>query len=217
MPIFLAVCLLIAVNLYLLALLRERGGTGNKQRNTAIITACVLMCALLLGGAATLGFMDDFLAAVVLILLLTVGWLAWKGICRNKHELSVPATVIFGVYLVALLWITLLSRDGSNNTKVLFSMDKLGRFLRTGEVGEFGHVLLNILMFIPLGFLLPMLCRGRLDRVLYVLAVGLWMTATIESIQYLLVIGQCDLEDVIGNTLGSIAGYGLQRLYRRIR
>lgn len=217
MPIFLAVCLLTAANLYLYAFLWERGGTDNKQRNNAIITTCVLMCALLLAGAVMLGFTDDFLAAAVLILLFTVGWLAWKGIARNKHELSAPATVIFGLYLVVLIWITLLSRDGSSNTKVLFSMDKIGRFLRTGEVGEFGHVLLNVLMFIPLGFLLPMLCRGRMNRLLYVLAIGLWLTATIESIQYLLVIGQCDLEDVIGNTLGSIAGYGLQRLYRRLR
>lgn len=217
MPIFLAVCLLAAANLYLLAFLRERGETGNQQRNNAIITASVLMCAILLAGAALLGFTDDFLAAVILILLLSVGWLAWKGIHRNKHELSAPAIVVFGLYLVALIWITLLSRDGSSNTKVLFSLDKFGRFLRTGEVGEFGHVLLNVVMFIPLGFFLPMLCKGKMNRLLYVLAVGLWLTATIESIQYLLVIGQCDLEDVIGNTLGSIAGYGLQRLYRRLR
>lgn len=219
MPVFLTACLLLSAILFLTDRLKDLGNgrNGSGAGAVRIGAVCALFGAVLIAGAAALGFTDDFLSAVVLILLLTVGWLVWKGISRRRRDLSVPAVVLLAVYLVALLWITLFSRDGTSNTKVLFSFGKIGRFLQTGELGEFRHVMLNVLMFAPLGFLLPRLCRDRLNRFLCVLAVGLWLTATVESLQYLFVIGQCDLEDIIGNTLGTAVGYGLNRLYLRIR
>ncbi len=217
MAIFLSSCLILVAALLVFTCVRQ-----GKQAKTEKISAnriflfCLLFGAVLVAGSVMLGFSDDFLTALVLILMFSMGWLVWQGIRKHRHELSLPAVIILSVYLIAVLWITLFSRDGSSNTKVLLSFGKLKRFLRTGELGEFRHVLLNVLMFMPLGFLLPRLCKGRLQSVLFALAAGLWLTATIESIQYLLVIGQCDLEDLIGNTLGSVAGYLLGKLFRRI-
>ena len=69
----------------------------------------------------------------------------------------------------------------------------------------------NILMFIPLGFLLPRVfprCTP-LSRVL--LATAVIITA-VELLQLFTLVGTCDIDDLILNVLGSGLGFGLRKL-----
>ena len=69
----------------------------------------------------------------------------------------------------------------------------------------------NILMFIPLGFLLPRVfprCTS-LPRVL--LATAVIITA-VELVQLFTLVGTCDIDDLILNVLGSGLGFGLHKL-----
>lgn len=75
------------------------------------------------------------------------------------------------------------------------------------------QLLLNVAMFIPLGFLLPVTVeKARKGRV--TLSIVLLSTLTIETLQYFM--GRsADIDDVIMNTLGGVIGYGLFRLANR--
>ena len=69
----------------------------------------------------------------------------------------------------------------------------------------------NIIMFIPLGFLLPRVfpkCTS-LPRVL--LATAAIITA-VELIQLFTLVGTCDIDDLILNILGAALGYGIYKI-----
>lgn len=74
----------------------------------------------------------------------------------------------------------------------------------------FVEVFLNIILFIPVGFLACGL--RRMNGLWKVAFLGCIISCTIESLQLGLQRGVCELDDVFHNTLGSIVGYGLYQL-----
>ena len=118
------------------------------------------------------------------------------------------------------LWYTLLTGQPSDGFGPMFqaNINLVPTFLRrlTGKYTSGSWVrfmeLGNVLMFLPLGFLLPFVWkRPRLWRV--VLA-GAGLSAVIEAGQ-VVVARSTDIDDLIANTLGTLAGYGLFALVRR--
>ena len=71
----------------------------------------------------------------------------------------------------------------------------------------------NLIWFVPLGFLLPVLTglRGK------VLLVGLGLSLVIEVSQFVFGTGVTEVEDLILNTLGTGIGYGIYRIWNRTR
>ena len=74
----------------------------------------------------------------------------------------------------------------------------------------------NILMFVPTGILLPVLYK-RLDTFFKVAGTGFLMSLTIEILQLPFADRTSDVDDLILNTTGAAVGYGLYRLYHRIK
>lgn len=68
------------------------------------------------------------------------------------------------------------------------------------------QILLNFLMYFPLGFLLSMKAVGKKCRPLYLL-IPFGVSLLIEMLQYALYLGAADITDVIMNTLGGIFGF----------
>ena len=72
----------------------------------------------------------------------------------------------------------------------------------------------NIIMFIPLGFLLPRVfskCTS-LSRVLLVTAV---IITVVEIIQLFTLVGSCDIDDLILNVFGSGLGFGIHKCTKK--
>ena len=69
----------------------------------------------------------------------------------------------------------------------------------------------NILMFIPLGFLLPKVFPkcATLPRVLLATAA---IITVVELLQLFTLVGSCDIDDLILNVLGAAMGYWLHKL-----
>lgn len=76
------------------------------------------------------------------------------------------------------------------------------------SVSELQLILFNMLMFAPLGFLAPLLWK-RAERLPVTLAVSLGVTGFIELFQLLTGTGIFELDDLLHNLLGSLAGYFL--------
>ena len=68
----------------------------------------------------------------------------------------------------------------------------------------------NILLFIPLGFFPPVL-NPRLRKFWKTLLLVLGIMVTVEVLQMLLLVGTCDVDDVILNAFGASIGYGIFR------
>lgn len=77
----------------------------------------------------------------------------------------------------------------------------------------FPHLLLNILLFLPLGIAMPFICTkltfGK------VVLTGLLLSLFIEFIQFF--IGrECEIDDLICNVAGAVAGYLMYLLIRKL-
>lgn len=74
------------------------------------------------------------------------------------------------------------------------------------SLSEFQLIIFNMLMFLPLGLLIPLLGK-RTRRFMPVLVASLAVTTSIELIQMISRRGIFELDDILHNTVGSIAGY----------
>lgn len=75
------------------------------------------------------------------------------------------------------------------------------------------EVILNIVMFIPIGLLLG--CGIRKMKWWYITIVGCCLSIIIEGLQFITSRGLCETDDVIHNTLGTMIGYALFVLLRK--
>ena len=131
---------------------------------------------------------------------------------RHFREMRAGWLAMFVTYLLVLGYITVFSRDGTNSTAILAGFTSFEEALETHSLQPLNHFLLNVVMFIPLGFLFVMMQPSRLDRVLLVLPISTMLSVTIETIQLMLRLGQCDLEDIVANALGGVIGLLLYRV-----
>lgn len=68
--------------------------------------------------------------------------------------------------------------------------------------------IMNVFVFIPVGILLGSLLRGK-GSCLIALVVGMGISLSIEAMQYVFHRGFAEVDDVMHNTIGCIAGYML--------
>ncbi|QVI36020.1 VanZ family protein [Lacticaseibacillus chiayiensis] len=69
----------------------------------------------------------------------------------------------------------------------------------------------NVAWFMPLGFGIPWISTHR-RRLGSAIAIGLVTSLSIETLQFMLISGVADIDDVIFNLIGAILGYGFYRI-----
>lgn len=120
----------------------------------------------------------------------------------------------FIIYIIFLLYMTLFGRLSEQiDTISLFPFWSYLEMIQTSNLNMGRQILYNILAFVPLGILLPMLGR-RFQRLKIILLCGFLLSVLIESTQFLLHLGWCDIDDVINNTAGAVIGYGMWHILR---
>ena len=120
---------------------------------------------------------------------------------------------LFIIWCAFVLWITLLSRTPLEYR--VFRPDVLYEFkkLLIDPIGGVYYVKLffeNILLFVPVGFLFPW------KKWWIVLGTGCLFSIFIEFAQYVSMLGECEIDDVIANTLGALLGYFLFKIFINI-
>lgn len=153
--------------------------------------------------------------ALLLLLSCFVLFMAFYGLIRNFRELNKGVLILFILYTLMVSYITIFSRSEGHSRAVMLRFDALREALRTNSLEPLNHALVNAAMFIPFGILFPLIRRGHLDRILYVGMLGLMMSTLIEVTQMVLTIGQCDVEDIVANTLGAMIGLIGYKIFMR--
>ncbi len=90
---------------------------------------------------------------------------------------------------------------------------KFGWSLFVGMLKSPVESALNVVLFMPLGFLLPLLDE-RFERLGRAVLVGFLLSLSVELVQ-MFGCGSTDINDLVTNTLGTCLGYGLFLLARR--
>ena len=85
-------------------------------------------------------------------------------------------------------------------------------YVRIAVVNLFG----NVIMFVPLGLLMPAAYPG-LARWWKTLLASAGAVITVELTQMLTLLGTCDIDDLILNLLGAAMGYGLFLILRKTK
>lgn len=80
----------------------------------------------------------------------------------------------------------------------------------------FRNLILNIMLFIPVGFLIPFY-SDKLKKMYRVVLIGFLATVTIELTQHFNDYGVFEIDDVFNNTLGTLMGYCCFMIFYRIK
>lgn len=137
--------------------------------------------------------------------------------------------VLLSLYAAVMLWLLFHREQGEGalyweqvgarlNLEPLATIRLFWHLLRSdrGHLVRLGAVNLagNVLMFVPLGFLLPGAFPGLRGFWRTFLAAGILICA-VEILQMLFLVGFCDVDDLILNLTGSSIGYALRRIAER--
>lgn len=123
--------------------------------------------------------------------------------------------VLLSVYGLILVWIVLLKTSTVAELKYLPCERTLNLipFHYDVEVGtHVEEVVLNALVFVPLGLYASMLGMKAWKAIL----LGFCVSLLFEALQYALSIGAADVTDLLMNTLGTAIGVGFYLLLRRM-
>lgn len=160
------------------------------------------------------------MAAVGLLLLFCAGYfLVYKRLMKGKRRLTrgkVLWAAVFGCYLFVILSATLLDRGsypmGGKVVPLFYSYREAWRSF-SGILWR--NLALNILMFVPFGFLLPIGVR-KLRSFWKTYLAGLLFTVLIELAQLALRRGVVEMDDIFNNFLGTMIGYGFYAIVRGV-
>ena len=152
-------------------------------------------------------FLSEFLPFLLALVLLR----------RHGSRSGYLWTVLFGLYIMAVFYVTdpgtLYGLLSLKPWHLAYLAEHINLIPFSRDIQPVGYGL-NVVMFLPLGFLIPTIWQS-LGKLRYILAAGCGFSALIEVSQLLSLRGT-DVDDVIMNTLGAVLGFGLYKLWDRL-
>ncbi len=120
--------------------------------------------------------------------------------------------IIFSVYIICVLWITLIDREWSSPHAMLVPFWEFANVIKGVERSFYiKQILGNLTMLLPFGFMLPMLKKVTLKQVLLI---SMLFSIGIEVTQFITGRGLMEFDDVFNNTVGAVIGY---KIYCKLR
>lgn len=174
----------------------------------------------------------NYLKIMICIMLVEAGIITTKYTKKRMYVF-----IIFGIYGFAVLWITLLSRFPETKNTPSFSVltafknaivvdGGIDEFIKTiysqgieraislihFRLYHIEGVILNILLFIPLGYIAPTVQKIYRRR-FNMFSLAITCSGVIELLQSVWYLGIGEIDDVINNTIGALIGFELYRLF----
>ena len=129
----------------------------------------------------------------------------------KRINIYLRATLL--IYVFSLLRLTVFGRVPGFYTLQLEPFWSYRR-LTLGDVEIGREILANIIAFIPIGFLIGSLFSDKRDSFCFAIILGALFSLTIELLQFILMRGTPETDDIINNSLGSIMGWAIFRIIR---
>ena len=126
--------------------------------------------------------------------------------CRRFDKAQCIAAILLSMYIVTMLYFTVVGRysHGEYANQIYFFYSY--RFLlEKFDYQSIRQVVINLVMLVPVGFLLSVIIKGK-GKYVIVLVLCLLLTVFIESMQLLTKCGSFEVDDIINNMIGAVIG-----------
>lgn len=163
----------------------------------------------------------------ILVIFLIGYFLVYKKLLKGTKTVRKSQILLYSVsicYVVIVIGATFFSRMPSETYNDRMNLNLFSSYVEAyHDIGVvlFNNVLLrnlilNIMLFIPLGFLLPMY-SDKLKKMYIVVPIGLLATLTIEFTQHFNDYGTFEIDDALNNTIGTLLGYCIFMIFFRLK
>lgn len=138
-----------------------------------------------------------------------------KNSAKNENYAFWGGRVLFLVYLAGLCYFLFFAENYGRVTgleKYRYNLvpfreiERFWKYRRELGIHSFHNLAGNILGFVPAGFFIPVLLKGR-RGFLFTACSILQMSLHVEILQLIFRVGSFDVDDLILNTLGGMLGY----------
>lgn len=127
---------------------------------------------------------------------------------QNWYSMKKGIIICFIGYFALVLYLTVFMRIGSVDTSIVTTpFDDLKNAIQYREPEMISHMVANILMFVPFGYLIPAMNPEKFRRVSFAFLGGIMTSTVIEGVQMIFSLGQSDIDDIIANSIGAVIGY----------
>lgn len=163
--------------------------------------------------------------ALFVAVLFAVGYfLIYRKLLKGTKRLRIGQLLLWGVmlcYAMVVFGATLGNRGGWFGQSIeLLPFSSYWEAWCSFSATEWRNLILNILLFVPFGFLLPFHSK-KCRRFWVTYGAGLLVTLFIEITQLITKRGVFEMDDIINNTAGTMIGFGIASIvltiYARIR
>lgn len=152
------------------------------------------------------------IGAGVIVTIIT--WFIMKK-RTSGNDLPKKMLLIFSVsfYAAFVIGISFFHSSRLSETAVTLPFAQFAEAIREKSTYLLFNVLLNVLIFMPFGFFMPLLFK-KINNYSTVLSISLLSSCCIELIQMVTRRGAFSCDDVIGGLLGAALGYGVVKMIR---
>ena len=176
------------------------------------------------------------------LFVLLIVFLVPQGVklCRTSKAKNIYHSILLFIYGGGILWLTLVNRFELDVARVRFEPFYVLRLLtncafKTNKYPAYicrnalknskrlfdsihatpiEDLLLNVILFMPLGFLLPYIWpKLNFWKTVFL---SFCLSTAIETTQYIAHWGCLDIDDIFNNTLGACIGYSCWALYKKV-
>ena len=157
-----------------------------------------------------------FFAMIIFFIVSSIMRRQTTRMISNTIQHNVCAALL-SVDCSVILVLTLLNRKFINGNTFDFSLLKsYVRVFKENDPELLLQIIMNIVIFIPMGFLLPC-CFVVFERYLYILLAAFILSLSIEWVQGVCHIGFFELNDILNNIIGTILGVMLHAIFLKNR
>lgn len=193
----------------------------NRRILPIIAVVVLIIYACFVGAMVVLYFYSGNNPIVIfscLLLVALMGFFALLRFClKIRHQLKTGPLLLFFLYIAALLFVTLFVRVGSIRDDIQMEpFHQVKEALVTKNWESVEHNVQNVILFLPMGILIPLINRHHFQKFSYTFLAAMIVSTCIETTQYLFRIGTCDIDDIIANTLGAVCGFLFAWVYLRV-
>lgn len=154
-------------------------------------------------------------AVIILAILFSLGYFfVYKKLMKGSKSFSKRRAILAVLsvcYAVVVFGAVFMSRGGHFSSYSLQPFSSYFAAWNQWSMSGWRNIVLNILLFVPLGVLLPLWSK-RLQKAWAAVLCGFLVSLSIELAQLLTARGVFEVDDLINNTFGTWIGYGVFKL-----
>lgn len=146
---------------------------------------------------------------------------------ETKRKIRTLGMILFLIYIILLVYFLFFAESYGRAAEIdreyrynLVPFVEIRRFWtyreQLGFLAVFTNIFGNVIGFIPLGFILPIISNCTRSGS-FITVIGFTLSMCVEVIQLMTKVGSFDVDDLILNTLGAVIGYILFTVCNRLR